>query len=795
MKLVHIKPGKQLSLALSFIFLNLTLIAQDWSSVPGIVAQDISVGKGGVVWATGTKGNIYRWNGTSWETIAGGASRVAVDPDGTAWVVNSAGQIYKYNSISGSWDTKPGGATDIGVGADGSVWCIGMGATGGGNLIYKWNGSDWTNIPGGAVRIAVNPSGNAWVVNNTGNVLLYNGHGWDSKPGSVKDIGIGADGSVWCIGTDLNVYRWDGSNWAMRSGGGQNISVTPDGHPWVANAAGAVFRMGPAATIITRTIFPRKQDWEYKILRALRYGTYPNQVIMGGKGLNYSQLDTLAQGFGGFALQAAELLYAGNASITADQIVGQIQSNNSLQSKLNGILCVLVMNTIAARTDDPYVSNWSRRALRLWTESLFRSIKIRCASAVLGEYQKWKNDPCRYQADGYKAPPDCALKGLNFTQWYGQHSPPSDIIGKAGLKSVLGNNADAVASGTAISAATVALIAAGVGLGASALGSTISATGAITTVVSLYSAFGGTSGALAGTGAAAAAGAIGAGGWASVVAAPVAAAVLCIVVGTIEGIRVVENAKVEPTLKMKLGAAMTEYINIYNVLADSSSTQLLYIAFQEAAQNGFQITQPKVNGEVRFFCQAGYVSSFRLSYNVNGQAQTFTTPDLSAGFEKSFPLPYNATNIQVQGWYQLGTWKDLFNVSLAQPTYICYTSYGTVIDPKFKNDCPEVGNMVSAKNNLTVTQGGGYVAWVRLEYTDGGQNKRVLDKSDCGGGWRQVFEIPATATNIHLQVWSATGLTWDPWKTIVDKSWPSPPNECIKVYNTTLDPKWDNECN
>ena len=248
-------------------------------------------------------------------------------------------------------------------------------------------------------------------------------------------------------------------------------------------------------------------------------------------------------------------------------------------------------------------------------------------------------------------------------------------------------------------------------------------------------------------------------------------------------------------LKMKLGAAMTEYININNVMADSSSRGMFFIAFQEATKNGFQVTQPKVDGEVRFYCQAGYVSIFRLSYTVNGQSQTLTTPNLSAGFEKSFAIPYNATNINVQGWYWNGVWLDLFNTSLSSPTCICYTSYGTIFGPTYKTDCPEVGNMVAQKNQLTVTQGDGYIAWIRLEYTDQGQNKRVLDKSDCGGGWRQVFDVPATATNIHLVAWAATGLTWDPWKTIIDKTWPSPPNECIKVYNTTLDPKWDNECN
>jgi hypothetical protein len=782
MKPIHLTSSRIL-ISLISIFLSQYVRAQDWAYIPGITGQDIGVGKGGVVWATASNGAIYRWNGTSWETVPGGADRIAVDPDGTAWVVNNPGQIYKYNSLSGSWDIKPGLATDIGVGADGSVWVIGRNPVPGGYDIYKWNGSNWTMVPGGAVRIAVDPTGKAWVVNNSGNVFAYNGSSWDLKPGSVKDIGIGANGSIWCIGADGNVYRWDGNNWSMGSGGGQNIAVTPDGNPWLVNALGHVYRSGPASPVKDRTIFPRKQDWEYKILRALRYGSFANQVLLGGRPPNYYQLDTLAQGFGGFALKAAELLYAGNASITPDQAVSQIQGSASLQSQLNGILCVQVMKTITARTDDPYVSNWSRRALRIWSENLFRSIKVRCAKAVLDEYEKWKSDPCHYQAEGYSAPPDCALGHLNITQWYGMHSPPSDILGKAGLKSVLGNNADAIASGVAIAAA-----AASMGIAAAVLATELGVIAGID--VSLATTFG-----VALSESIMFAGAVGAAGFASVVAAPVAAAMLSIIVGTIEGIRVVEAAKVEPMLKLKLGAAMTEYINIYNVLSDSSSAQMFFVAFQEAAKNGFQVAQPKVDGEVRFYCQAGYVSSFKLSYTVNGQNQSFTTPDLSVGYEKSFPIPYNATNIKVQGWYALAGWKDLFNQTLSGPTYICYTSYGTVFAPSYKNDCPEVGNMVAQKNQLTVTQGGGYVAWIRLEYTEQGQNRRVLDKSDCGGGWRQVFDIPATATNIHLQAWSNTGWIGEPWKTIIDKTWSSPPNECVKVYNTTLDPKWNSECN
>ena len=93
-----------------------------------------------------------------------------------------------------------------------------------------------------------------------------------------------------------------------------------------------------------------------------------------------------------------------------------------------------------------------------------------------------------------------------------------------------------------------------------------------------------------------------------------------------------------------------------------------------------------------------------------------------------------------------------------------------------------------------MTQGGGYVARIRVDYQQGGKNVVAVDNSDISAGWNKVFSIPFDATNIHLQAWTRTGLVWDPWKSIIDKTYPSPPNECIKVYGTTLDPKWNNEC-
>lgn len=760
----------------------LRLPAQQWNQVPGIEAQDIGIGKGGVLWATGKNGAIYRWNGALWVQMPGGALRVAVDPEGAAWVVNSGNQIYKYNNTSWQWDLIPGGAKDVGVGADGSVWVIGANPVPGGFDIYRRSGTDWVKVPGGAVRIAVDPNGNAWVINNSNTIFSYNGTDFMVRPGAAVDIGIGADGSVWCAGTDGKIYKWNGSNWDLKTGLASQIAVAPDGNIWAVNSSNQVWRMGPAMTIQVRRLFPREQTWEYKVLKALRYGTYGNTINLGNQEPTYASLDPLSKAFGQLALTAAELYFAGNSIITADQALAQVGSYNNKNTRegVAGILAFLVIYEATKNSTDPQVT-----VIKDWATQLFRSMKIRAAKSVLDEYERWKADPCTYTAEGYKAPPDCALKGLNFTQWYGSHKPPQDVIAKAGLKSVLSSQADEVANGV-----TIGIAAASTGVAFAVLTSVLGTTTAagVTTGVSLAAAFGGT----VSSQTVVISGALGA-GWAGVAAAPIAAAVMAIVVGTIRGIEEVEAAKVGPTLKMKLGAAMTEHINIINALSTTEGKDMFLVGFREAAARNYVVPPTRVNGEVRFYCQAGYVSRFQLSYTLNGENKSITTRDLPVGHEESIEIPYNATNIRVQGSYLAGTWKPIFNETLAAPTFICYTSYGTIFDARHKTDCPEVSNLVANRNEITLINGGGYVAQFHVDYTLNGSNVHY-DSGEVGAGWNTKRNIPEGATNIRIKAWSKTGLVWEPWKTILERSYPSPPNECIKVYNTTLDPKWNNEC-
>jgi len=557
----------------------------------------------------------------------------------------------------------------------------------------------------------------------------------------------------------------------------RSLSLVLIGLIYLTNPLTLLANTTPAKASVVREIFPRGQGYESRIMN----------VIGANFGIDINS--DLGKIFARLSLTAAEVYYSDNNAITADKVIYEIGNpDGTVKAGVQGLLAVLVMNEVRKTESNPQVN-----ALRDWSTKLFRSMKVRAAKGVLDEYQKWDVDYCQYKADGYKPPAGCGVGSLDQMQLYSRPSPPQDVIAKAGLKSLFPNDADNVAKLIAIGS-TIATV----GGAAIALSTVLGYNAALASTVSLYTAFGGTmaGGALSG--------AVGFVGWAGVAAAPVAAVVMIIVVGTMEGIRVVEATKVEPMLKMKLGQAMTEYISLPNVLSDVDGRNMFFMGFMEAASKGFRLTPANVNGEVRFYCQAGYVSKFSVTYTADFDKTGFkpdvrtvtkTTQSLPVGKDELIEIPYNAQRISVRGEYWDGTWRPISQtLSLNAPTYMCYTAYGTVFNPNYKTDCPEVGNMVAKANELTVTQGGAYAAWVYLSYKQNGKVVIAQDQKGFAIGWRKVYQIPKDATQIYLYVREATGLAWEPWKAVVEKTWPVPPNECIKIYGTTLDPKWNNEC-
>jgi hypothetical protein len=757
--------------------------AQTWFML-GSGAKDIGVGADGSVWVIGgtptREGySIYRLNGGVWTNVPGAALRIAVGPDGNAWMVNGNKNIFHYTGTT--WALLPGAATDIGVGPDNIPWVIGAGGS-----IWKWNGTNgWTQMPGGASRITVCKGGVPWVVNSAGNIFRWNGSSWDLMPGTAKDVGAGADGSVWVTGLDGGIYYWNGSNWSKATGGASQIAVGPTGVPWVVNDGGQVYSTVPQ-------IFPRGQGYEAKVLRAMGYGIWAHTIVLGGGALP-APTAPLDQAFARLELGAAEAFFASRTPyvpVSADQAIAQLSGldptlhASSLRAAVNGFLVVYLATAVSIPASDPQT-----QALRSWATNLYRSMRVTYALATVNEYYKWANDPC-----GYSGLPPMRCSGV--ASLYSMPLPDQNLLGKNAVGAAFSSNAtagvdaNAIAAAVAIASGAVTTAAAAAILTSSVLtGPASAAVGAA--MVSLAGAFGVPGGVASAYAASAGLGAL---GWGSVVAAPVAAAVMIVVVGVTEGLAIVEAAQVLPRFKMALGAAMTQQYVIENELSVSNSIQLFALAFAQSALNGYTIPNASINGEVRFFNQAGFNAQFALNYTLNGTPQSNNTGTLTVGQEKTFAIPAAATGVTASGqWFDGVNWHSLFSQSFPV-TYTGFTTYGTLFAPSYKNSYPELNASIGQASSLTLTQGGGYVANFLVTYVQAGQTVTALNVSGQGAGWHQVVPIPATATNIHLLAQTQTGLAWAPTQTIVDTTYPSPPNVCVKVFGTTLAPQYDNQC-
>lgn len=208
-----------------------------WRLLPGS-ARDIAA-RGTEVWIVGSNPaaggfGTYRWNGTSWITVPGGAVAIALDETMQPWIVNERGGIYRRNGAN--WIMMPGAALDIGAGTSGT-WVVGTNPVPGGFGVFRWAGTGWAPVPAGAVRITVDQEGAAWVVSDKSGIYRWNGTSWIAMPGSAIDIGAGPAG-VWIVGVNpvpggFGIYRWDGSNWVAMPGGGLRIAVGNE--PWVVN--------------------------------------------------------------------------------------------------------------------------------------------------------------------------------------------------------------------------------------------------------------------------------------------------------------------------------------------------------------------------------------------------------------------------------------------------------------------------------------------------------------------------------------------------------------------------------
>lgn len=121
--------------------------------------------------------------------------------------------------------------------------------------------------------------------------------------------------------------------------------------------------------------------------------------------------------------------------------------------------------------------------------------------------------------------------------------------------------------------------------------------------------------------------------------------------------------------------------------AASRSDKREHTLFDQA----LDVTPPPADGYVTFFNEAGYVARYTLSYNMNGQPQSFSTGNMALGNKQRFEIPGNATNVNVKGEGQTGLlwepWRVTFDKTFASPPNQCFKSFGTTLNQQWNNNC------------------------------------------------------------------------------------------------------------
>jgi hypothetical protein len=207
---------------------------------------------------------IYRWEDGGWVEHSGTGVMIAVSPTGNPWVVNHLGNIYYYNGSS--WEEAPTAcATSIAVGPNaygstyGDPWIIGCGgAVGVNGSIYQLQGSKWVKQPGAATQIAVGDLGFPWVINAAGEIYFWNGVSFVNQPGCATSIAVGPYvvgipfgdpfGDAWVTGCTAEgsgyaIFQLQFGAWVQVPGWATQIAVSPDlGVPWLINDLGQIYR-------------------------------------------------------------------------------------------------------------------------------------------------------------------------------------------------------------------------------------------------------------------------------------------------------------------------------------------------------------------------------------------------------------------------------------------------------------------------------------------------------------------------------------------------------------------------
>ncbi len=101
---------------------------------------------------------------------------------------------------------------------------------------------------------------------------------------------------------------------------------------------------------------------------------------------------------------------------------------------------------------------------------------------------------------------------------------------------------------------------------------------------------------------------------------------------------------------------------------------------------------------------------------------------------------------------------------------------------------------IGPETTITFFNEGGFEARFYLEYDERNGTRIKEETGKMLLGNKKIYVLPPGSKNVHVKGEENTGLVWEGWRKVFDKNYIIPPNNCFKLYGTTLNPKWNNNC-
>ena len=196
------------------------------------------------------------------------------------------------------------------------------------------------------------------------------------------------------------------------------------------------------------------------------------------------------------------------------------------------------------------------------------------------------------------------------------------------------------------------------------------------------------------------------------------------------------------------------------------------------------------SGYVEVTNMGGFISSFNVSYTLNGQYFNKESGIFSLFFSRTINIPANATNIHVLVVIAngLGQWTPVYNNNLDNPGTIRLKLYGTIFSPQadilYDSNPP--------KYSISVKNIAGFTTTYILSYSYNGK-KYSINSGNFTLGMIRNINIPKLAKNVSVIVIAVLDSALPDQRIIYSKNFSSALNIKLKISGTSINPKIDEQ--